>query len=506
MEKQKKAIFKAQFNSLEINQEDPTLLKGKVIIHDFEKSWNNQVITEEVCSENMSTLIGKRIVCKYVPCEDNNGVDALKGHEELEGTDREGNPIFITDTIAIGFIENVYIDDYTDENGNTKRVLYGDVIIWNDDKYANIAGLLQEWISRGVKIHMSVEYLYINFNVVDGVEYLQSPILYVAHTLLNSEQRGDYAEILPAFDVSTLISLNERQKWNKAINQINKSDNSLDLNINNKEEDRMENIFLKSLNNLSFGDIRDKIYTELAKVMVASEFNYVWISVYDVFDTYFVYETKEGDSWVTYKVPYTKSENDVIALAYDQKSKAEFKGDWVAVTDYQVSQNSLQVANETIAKLQTELNTKDETIKTLNTKVENTKTEKDAVEIKFNEVTEKLTSLNSKVEEMTPLVEQYNTAKYEKALNEKMSYYDVKFKSVNAIEKFNTDEVKELIKASLNDNEEGKKATLQLNSMIVDLIEVKKDTNEVKTVKELNSKVENLIPVTNESFDDRYCD
>ncbi len=218
----KKSVLKAQLNSLEINEKDPTILKGTVIIHDFEKSWNNQIITEKVCAENMNTLIGKRIVCKYISSEDNYGLDALTDHEEVVSKDRVGNEVITTDTIAIGFIENVYIDNYTDENGNTKRVLFGNVVIWNDDKYANIVGLLQEWINRGIKIHMSVEYLYCNYNVIDGIEYLQTPILYVAHTLLNSEQRNEYAEILPAYDCATLISLNERKKWNKTINQLTK--------------------------------------------------------------------------------------------------------------------------------------------------------------------------------------------------------------------------------------------------------------------------------------------
>ena len=41
----KKNDFKVQFNSLNICTDDPTILKGKVIIHDFEPSWNNQGIT-----------------------------------------------------------------------------------------------------------------------------------------------------------------------------------------------------------------------------------------------------------------------------------------------------------------------------------------------------------------------------------------------------------------------------------------------------------------------------
>src|SRR3712207_7261180 len=68
----------------------------------------------------MNTLIGKRIVCKYISNEENNGIDALGDHEEKESKNRDGDDVVITDTIAIGFIENVYIDDFTDENGDRK--------------------------------------------------------------------------------------------------------------------------------------------------------------------------------------------------------------------------------------------------------------------------------------------------------------------------------------------------------------------------------------------------
>ena len=155
----------------------------------------------------------------------------------------------------------------------------------------------------------------------------------------------------------------------------------------------MENIFLKSMNGLSFGDIRDKIYTELSKVMVASEYEWIWISAYDIFDDYFVYETRIDETWVTFRVPYTKSEDGEVTIAYDQKAKAEFKTEWVAVTEMTTVQNSLNAketelstANNTIVDLQKQLNEKEETIKSLNSKVESTTEEKNVTMEKFNEL------------------------------------------------------------------------------------------------------------------------
>ena len=49
-----------------INKTDnPSQLEGIFIVHDFEKSWNNAVITKEVCEENMHYLVGQYICCKY---------------------------------------------------------------------------------------------------------------------------------------------------------------------------------------------------------------------------------------------------------------------------------------------------------------------------------------------------------------------------------------------------------------------------------------------------------
>lgn len=233
-------------NNLSTVENDPTILHAKLIVHDFEESGNHQIITEDVAKDNIQTLVGKRICCKYISRDDNSGEDALGSHGEIESIDRDGNEVIITDTMAIGFIENVYIDDYTDENGVAKRVIFADAILWNDDKYKDIVGLLNEWLERGVKIFMSVEYLYFNYTLKDGIEYIQSPIIYVAHTLLNSENRGDLIEILPSYDCATLLSFNELQTWNKAVASLKINKNELKEPIK-EDEERMENMFLEAM-------------------------------------------------------------------------------------------------------------------------------------------------------------------------------------------------------------------------------------------------------------------
>lgn len=491
----KTSTLKAQFNSLEINEQDPTLLKGTIIIHGFEKSWNGQVITEDICAENMNTLIGKRIVCKYISPENNNGVDALTDHEEIEGKDREGNDTLIRNTNAIGFIESVYIDDYTDINGNVERVLFGNIVLWNDDKYTDIIGLLQEWLDRGIKIHMSVEYLYCNYNVVEGVEYLQSPIIYVAHTFLNSEQRGEYAEVLPAYDCATLISLNEKEKWNKTINQLSKtnnkdhkiesvkSENKSDSNIKNKqstnkkieEDDNMpKKEMFKKICELSHDDIRSQIYHALKDLMTEDEYYDSYIT--ECYDNYFIVSSWVGETHKYLKAGYTKTDT-TVTIDWDNKVEVMLYQEWREIPEAQSALNEL------------------------NSKITALNEEKKTIETKFDEATETITSLNTKVKELKPLAEQHNKEQYEKELNEKKSFYEEKFKAVNSLEKFKEDEIQELIKKTVNKDE---KAIMSLNSMIIDLVKptVEKTEEENKPIKEMSSKRENLIPTN--SFENRY--
>lgn len=43
-----------------------TNLYAPFIIHDFEKSWNNQIISEEECAANKDTLIGQPVLVKEI--------------------------------------------------------------------------------------------------------------------------------------------------------------------------------------------------------------------------------------------------------------------------------------------------------------------------------------------------------------------------------------------------------------------------------------------------------
>lgn len=119
----------------------------------------------------------------------------------------------------------------------------------------------------------------------------------------------------------------------------------------------------------------------------------------------------------------------------------------------------------------------------------------------FNEAAEKITQLNSTIEELTPYKEKVETENFEKALSEKKEVYKAKFEAVKAVSEFESEEVQNLIKLSLNEGDQGKEAIYQLNSKLVDLVVSPK--KEDSTIRETASKRENLIP-SSDSFESRY--
>ena len=490
----KKSSFKISLNELNIVEDDPTILRSKCIIFDFEESGNRQVISKDIAEENMNTLIGKRISCKYIRREDNSGYDALGSHEEYIGIDRDGNETILVNTEAVGFIENVYIDTYVDKDGNEKEAVFGDIVLWNDDKYKDIVGLLKEWIENGISINMSCEYYYFNYTVKDGIEYIQSPIYFNAHTLLNSEDRGDMLEVLPAYECATLISINQVNMWNKAVSQLDIKNKK-----NNKEDNKLENKFLKTLNEMCFGDIEWEIYyNKLAEVMTAKEYESVCISKWCIYPDFFIYDVKEGDEWVTYTVNYTIGEDDEISIDYENRKRIEYE--LIEKEVSLASANALKESNKKVEELTKELeDSKNELEKITKEKedIEKSLNESNAKAIdlqkqvteKSNNSKEEKTELENKINElqkvinnMQPMVDKYNEAEFNKRFEESKNEFKPLFENAGCIEKFEENETQELLKQYSSLDEEVKtKALNSLNAMIVKNMKViiEKDDDDI---------------------------
>ncbi len=467
--KQKKKIFQLQLNEIK-KTDDPTKLPCTFIIFDFETSHNNTVISKEVALDASPTIINKPIVAKYHEVEGiNTATDALGSHEAYLGTDKHGELEVKTDTTPIGvFTSEGYIMEIDTAEGK-KEVLAADAVLWSS-RFSDACELLLEWYSRGININTSCEILYSNYSVKDGIEYIEAPIYLEGHAILNSEKRGEHDIVLPAYDSSRLVSFNEMQKFEKLVAQAANQEKQ-------KEGEKVDKF--KKVFELSHSDIRALIYNQLDPTLESNEESYIA----DVYDTYFIvniYSWSEDNSYDKYyKINYAKN-GDTLTIDFDSKIEVFLKRNWEEVVPEEI-QSQLNEKDTTISKLSEQFN---------------------EIKEKFNTASEKLVQLNSALEELKPFKEQHEKAEFEKRVQEKKEFYKSKFEALNAEEKFETEEVQNLILASAKDSEETDKAILQLNSMLVDLVDHEADQDEV-FIRELSSKREKLLK-EDDSFESRY--
>lgn len=456
--KSKFGNFNMSINSLKLVEGDPTIKQATMVVFTVdEMSGNGQIITEKVAKEAIKTLVGKRICCKYISAENNGGEDALGSHEVYQGTNREGEDVIKTNTEAIGFITNAYIEEV-----DGKKLVMADANIWCDDHYSDIYNLLNEWLTNGVDVHMSCEYYYSNYTVKDGIEYIDLPIVFNAHTLLNSEDRGDSLEILPAYSDAKLMSINELSAWNKAVAQLNKQNNNKESECNN-----MKNIFIQALNavGISVDEKREKLISAVQSTLTGED-KYVWIPLSGFYEDSFVCEIYvDGEGYKNYQVNYTINESGEVTLDIENKVEVE------AVTIYK-EVNELKATNETLTS---ELETSKNKIDELNETIISLQTAKNEVtegkDNKVNELEKTINSLNSQIESMKPLVDEYNAEKKKKALNEAKVAFEETFKKAGAMSIFNEQSTQDLIEKTVElDEVVVKEAKSSINALIVDYI------------------------------------
>ena len=268
-----------------------------------------------------------------------------------------------------------------------------------------------------------------------------------------------------------MTSFNE--KWTSTVNEFIKINNEKERNDNmliSKEQ------WLTVVNEMSQGEIKSSLYDALSKVMTADEFYGIWISSWNVYDTYFVYEKPIDNGYKYYKVNYTKTETEVT-IDFEGKVEVKFSEMWIPVEDSEkvVNEKEEEITslNEKITTLENDNTTLNEKIKilendktTLNNKIVSLEGEKVSLNEKYEQATNTVTELNEKVSVLQPIVDTYNKEQYEKTLNEKITYYENKFLSLNAKDKFNAKETQDLIVKSLNDID----AKEKLNDMIIELV------------------------------------
>lgn len=479
------------------HSDDPTVLLCTFIILDFERSGNNVVVEKSVALEAAKTLINKPIVARYHNVEEpNTPTDNFGDHEVEIKENRYGEPEVVRNTVPIGtFITEGYIITIN-ENGKEKEVLVADAVLWYS-RFPDACDLLLEWYERGININTSCEYLYFNYTFKDGIEYHHSPIYFEGHAILASEKRGEHDVVLPAYKSSKLLSFKDIEKFNRLVAQA----------INQEKEKGVEklNMFRKVFE-LSHDDIRAKLYKEVEK-----EFGDAYTIIVDAYDDYFIvnaYKYDENNKIEYdrfYKIDYSVNENDEISIDFDSRVEVVEERKWVGVSQLEEIQNSLNEKTKKVEELTNKLNEKIEEVNKLQNSLSEVKKEKEKIEKQFNEASDKIVSLNAQIEELKPYKEKVKKEEFEKALNAQKELYAEKFKALNALDKFNEEEVQELIKKTVYKNEEGEKAKIQLNSILVDLVKIEENDKKQGTgfILEYANKREDLLP-KDDSFESRY--
>lgn len=500
---------------------DPTLIRATFSILDFSASGNRQIVPKQVGIDCLNTLVHKPLLCKYIETTDyDNPNDNFGDHDEKIIKLRDGSEYISTGTNAIGVCENAYIGVVTNDDGEEVDCIMGDFLLWLY-RYPNEISLINDFWERGETLYTSCEHYYkTSKNDKNGNEIVDS-LIFDGHCLLGSG-------IEPAYSSSKLRSFNSI--WDKA---LNKAINSLNSKEESMEKNNVMFEMLKSKNAISTAGYRWRIYDALAKIMVAEEYNNMYLSDYDIYpeEKYFIYDTyTEENGYKLYKVTFTVGEDDVISVDYEGKQEVEYKFDLVEVNNVKQQLNQkeeeLKSVNEKLSSLEVEVAEKNSKIVELNTSLNSKEEElksinqnKTEVENKLNETNEVVISLNSKIgeleneiSEMSPIVEAHQEQEYQKVVNSISDEYKEKFEKVNNVEAFDSEEVQDLIKKSVNKKDLSivEECKAQLNQIVVDSIKSNiniEDTAPAK--KSINSVVKgkenkNLVGDFVDEFEDMY--
>lgn len=329
----KKHVFEIEVTSM-TETDDPTKKFVEFILHDFEISHNSTRIKEEVAIPALPSLKGMPIVLKYHKVsEAGANDDALGGHEVVIVEDREGELDIRTDTIAIG--------SFTDEativevlvDGVNKKVVKGNGVLWAS-RYPDIIALLQEWWDAGIPIKSSMEILFDEYSVKDGVLDVENYV-YEGHCILNSEERNGHKIVNPAYDSSQIT------KFQKLVAQA--------LGKEGEDEEMYRKYF-----ELSHGDIRSLLDSAMKADMAEQDYWDSWITA--VYDDKFVYNLWTSGSTKYYVVNYVKSENEVT-VDWDSKQEVFKKEEWIPVaTEIQSLQAERNEYKEKLEEAEKQLN------------------------------------------------------------------------------------------------------------------------------------------------------
>lgn len=437
-----KNIINMSLNSIS-KTNNPSQLEAIFVVHDFKRSWNNAIITKEVCEANMHYLVGQYICCKYVPKYENNGEDALGNHEAYLDINRDtGEEMVATGTIPIGHITEVYVAEGETSDGTIGEVFYCKATLWLN-KFYNVLSFLNEMVENGINVPCSVEYGYTNFIMQDGVRYDQSPIYYEALCILNPIDRGDVKQVLPAYDSSKFKGFS----FNEAI-QVD-----IENNMNTKQEEgetKVEN------ENITVEEVKEET-VEQEEVNVETEENTE-------------VETVEENA-------ETEAEEVQEEEAVEENTTEEEQPKEEVVVDEVLTSENARLKEELVSEKEEKLT-----------------------------LVQEIASLKKQIEELIPFKAKVEEMEYNEKLQEVVSQYKDKFTALNALDKFETDEVQALVKETLN-AEKSVNAKLSLADMLVNLatnsFSKEEKASDTMIKESCSKKVKSLVPTSKSSTE--YC-
>ncbi|MGG3987514.1 hypothetical protein [Bacillus smithii] len=438
------------------------------------------------------TLLNKPVVTQYYPLKDDLG-----DHEAI--FDSEGNIIGL-ETIAIGTIKEVWIDDFETDSGTTVKALFAKADLWNY-KYPEIIACVEKLFnSDNADSSVEVEIYAYGENPTYQYRYA-TDYCYIGNCLLGST-------VIPADSDAGIISIAQKEIARAAMKDLQNLKNEQSNVLEGGEKMDKKELFNKGnkikyhieKSELSLDDIKDKIYNFLNPIDPETEERKYRYWIRELFQTYVIIEDwNETDK--LYKVSYTVE---------DEKVTIAPESEWIQVElTYQPINTDLDLLvsekEKEINELQDKLNKSKEDLELMSeqNKEKTQELESKVAELQAKidelnallvsekeskvELEEKIKELNSQIEELKPYKENFEKVEKEKKVQELSS----KYSKLLSEETFKSERVQNAIN-ELN--------TVELNNIVVE--EVAKQKTEVETASKkkddvtivASKKDEDLIP------------
>ena len=434
-------------NIIEISQNiDTTAKEITMLVHKLDSvNANGLDFIEEYTNKSISSLVNKPVVAKFWENKDDLG-----SHEQV--VDSKTGKIVELNTIAIGTITDVWVDDFESDG----KALFAKATIWSY-KYPKITEIIERNFSEGI-CTSSVEVEIYKYNEGASQEY-RYPIEY---TYLSNCLLGQ--DISPADSDAGVIDFSNKEIAEAIMDDLKgiKTEEEGDVILSNKEKKEIFNKgndikFHIEVSELSHEDIRQEIYNVINPVNPTTEERSYKYWIREVFQSYFIVE-EWNDSNKLFKVNYSLSGEKVTVDSEWSSVEITYQ---VVGTDIQGDLNKLQVElnnakeelsnmdktnEEHVVELQNSIKLLEEKVAELNETIVSQTEEKSKLE-------ETVSELNSTIEELKPFKEKVETAEKEAKVNELSSRYEKLlseevFKSEdvqNAIQELNSQKLNEIV-------------------------------------------------------------